>query len=276
MKHKKFKRLVILSILSLLLIIFFIWQNNDIVISNYVYKTSKLDNSLNGFKIAQLSDLHNKEFGKNQKKLLDILVDEAPDIIVITGDIVDSKNTNIDIALKLVKGASQIAPVYYVTGNHELWLKDEDRNALLQGLQKNGVTLVDNKAVTVEKETDKGFHLIGLSDRNISDNTLETLCSRINSEEMKIVLAHEPQYFENYCDAGVDLVLSGHAHGGQIRLPFLGGVFAPGQGFFPEYASGTYIKNNTTMIVNRGLGNSIVPIRVFNRPEVVIITLQKL
>ena len=275
MKNKIFKRLVILSILSLLLIIFFIWQNNDIVISNYVYKSSKLDNNLSGYKIAQLSDLHNKEFGKNQKKLLDILVDEAPDIIVITGDIVDSKNTDIDIALRLVKGATKIAPVYYVTGNHEHWLNDEDRNALLQGLQQYGVTLLDNKAVTVEKEKCKGFHLIGLSDKNLSDSTLETLCSRISPDEMKIVLAHEPQYFENYDDAGADLVLSGHAHGGQIRLPFLGGLVAPNQGFFPKYTSGTYIKNNTTMIVSRGLGNSIVPIRVFNRPEVVIVTLQK-
>lgn len=275
MKNKIFKRLVILSILSLLLIIFFIWQNNDIVISNYVYKSSKLDNNLSGFKIAQLSDLHNKEFGKNQKKLLDILVDEAPDIIVITGDIVDSKNTDIDIALRLVKGATKIAPVYYVTGNHEHWLNDEDRNALLQGLQQYGVTLLDNKAVTVGKETDKGVHLIGLSDKNLSDSTLETLCSNTSSEALKIVLAHEPQYFENYDVAGADLVLSGHAHGGQIRLPFLGGLVAPNQGFFPKYTSGTYIKNNTTMIVSRGLGNSIVPIRVFNRPEVVIVTLQK-
>ncbi|MBH1942259.1 metallophosphoesterase [Mobilitalea sibirica] len=275
MKKKNVRKIIVLVIMGLFVLFFCIWQNNDIVISHYSYKTSLIGDNLNGYKIAQISDLHNKRFGKNQKHLLNILDKENPDIIVITGDIVDSNHTNIDIALEFIKGAIELAPVYYVTGNHEYWLSNHDRDKLMKGMERNGVTILDNKVIYMEKENGNGYYLIGLSDKNLSDHVLPSICSSIDSNKLQILLAHEPQYFDNYSKADVDLVLSGHAHGGQIRLPFIGGLIAPDQGFLPKYTSGTYINKNTTMIVSRGLGNSIIPMRVFNRPEVVIISLQK-
>lgn len=275
MKKKRVRKIFALVFMGVFVLFFCIWQNNDIVISKYKYKTSLISDNLNGYKIAQISDLHNKKFGKNQKNILSLLVKVRPDIIVITGDIVDSRHTNINIALEFIKGAVEIAPVFYVTGNHEYWLSNNDRDKLMNGMEQYGVTLLDNKVINIENENSDGFYLIGLSDKNLSDNVLTTMCAHMESGILQIVLAHEPQYFNDYSKAGVDLVLSGHAHGGQIRLPFIGGLVAPNQGFFPKYTSGTYIGNNTTMIVSRGLGNSIIPVRVFNRPEIVIVTLQK-
>jgi predicted MPP superfamily phosphohydrolase len=273
LKKIKNKKLVIMFIVIVFIIIFCIWENNDIVVSNYDYKTEKISDDLDGYKIAQISDLHNKEFGKNQKRLLQILKDEDPNLIVITGDVVDSRHTDIDVALEFVKGAVDIAPVYYVTGNHEYWLINDDWDKLMQGLEQYGDIILDNEVI--EMGNVDRFYLIGLNDNNLSGDTLNKLCSDLDSDKLQIVLAHEPQYLNNYSEAEVDLVLSGHAHGGQFRLPFIGGLVAPDQGFFPKYTSGTFIENDTTMIVSRGLGNSIVPIRVFNRPEVVIVKLQR-
>lgn len=275
MKNKTVRKIVVSFLIGMTVFIFCVWQNNDIVISKYEYKNSKTSDSLNGYKIAQISDLHNKEFGKNQKKILSKLKKEMPDLIVITGDLVDSNRTNINIAMEFIQGAVKIAPTFYVTGNHEYWLSANDRDKLMNGMKQAGVTLLDNKAVILGNEDGNGFFLLGLSDKNLSDNTLTTICSNIASNKLQILLAHEPQYFKAYCNAGVDLVLSGHAHGGQIRLPFIGGLIAPNQGIFPKYTSGTYLMDSTTMIVSRGLGNSIIPIRIFNRPEIVIVTLQK-
>jgi len=273
MKKIKHKKYVILFIVVIVITIFCLWQNNDIVVSNYVYKTKKINADLGGYKIAQISDLHNKEFGKSQKRLLKILKEENPNLIVITGDIVDSSRTDIDVALEFVKGAVDIAPVYYVTGNHEHWLKADDWNVLMQGLKQCGATILDDEVVEIGNN--HSFYLIGLNDNTLSSNILNELCSNLASDKLQIMLAHEPQYINKYSEAEVNLVLSGHAHGGQIRLPFVGGLVAPKQGIFPKYTSGVYIENNTTMIVSRGLGNSIIPIRIFNRPEVVIVKLQR-
>jgi predicted MPP superfamily phosphohydrolase len=273
MKKIKHRKYVILFIVVIFITIFCLWQNNDIVVSNYVYKTEQISADLGGYKIAQISDLHNKEFGKDQKRLLKILRKENPNLIAITGDIVDSSRTDIDVALEFVKGAVEIAPVYYVTGNHEYWLKADDWNVLMQGLKQCGATILDDEAVEIGN--DYSFYLIGINDNSLSSNILDELCSNLDKDKLQIVLAHEPQYINKYSEAEVNLVLSGHAHGGQIRLPFVGGLVAPNQGIFPKYTSGVYIENSTTMIVSRGLGNSIIPIRIFNRPEVVIVKLQR-
>lgn len=264
-----------LFLVGMLIVLFGFWQNNEIVVSNYSFKSKKISKNLDGYKIAQISDLHNKKFGDNQKNLLKILKKENPDCIAITGDIVDSNRTDIEVAIEFVRGAVKIAPVYYVTGNHEYLLGQNDWNKLMQTMEQYGVKIVDNEVINIEGVLANDFYLIGLSDKNLSDDTLKTLSTNLKTEQLKIVLAHEPQFLNKYSEANVSLVLSGHAHGGQFRLPFIGGLIAPGQGFFPKYTSGEYKKKNTTMIVNRGLGNSVIPVRVFNRPEVVIVKLQK-
>jgi predicted MPP superfamily phosphohydrolase len=270
MKHKK---LIIILFTGVLLILFLLWQNNAIVTTEYLYKTTKISSRFDGFKIAQVSDLHNKEFGKNQRQLIAKLRKANPDIIVLTGDQIDSKKTRIDIAFEFVHEALKISPVYYISGNHEAWLTTKDWNKLMGGLMPLGAIPMDNRVMEITKDGEFGFYLLGLGDSHLTDDTLSNQNSNIPQDKLQILLAHEPQYLENYSSSGVDLVLSGHAHGGQFRIPGLGGLVAPGQGFFPKYTSGPYQAGNTTMIVSRGLGNSIIPIRIFNRPQVIIVQL---
>lgn len=163
--------------------------------------------------------------------------------------------------------------MYYVTGNHEYWLSDDDRTRLFTEMTEAGVIILENELVTISVGG-SSFSLVGLDDRHLADETLKSLIKDCDSNCLSVVLAHEPQYIEDYSNAGVDLVLSGHAHGGQFILPFIGAVVAPDQGFLPQYTEGRYDLNHTTMYVSRGLGNSVIPIRLFNRPEIVCIDIE--
>lgn len=274
MKMRKIphKKILILILIIIILIPFCLYQNKHLVITTYTYESEKLGADLDGYRIVQISDLHNAEFGKENKKLLETIRSCSPDIIVITGDLVDSNHTNVERAVAFVKEAVKIAPVYYVTGNHEYWLEPSENEQMMQGILAAGACDLDDEAVCIEKG-DSSFMLAGLDDQHLSDETLKNLLQE-QKNELSIVLAHEPQYLQNYANAGADLVLTGHAHGGQIRLPFVGGIVAPDQGFLPEYTSGKYNRADTEMIVSRGLGNSIIPVRLFNYPEVVCVELR--
>lgn len=266
------KKILILILIIIILIPFCLYQNKHLVITTYTYESEKLGEDLDGYRIVQISDLHNAEFGKENKKLLETIRSCSPDIIVITGDLVDSNHTNVERAVAFVNEAVKIAPVYYVTGNHEYWLEPSENEQMMQGILAAGACDLDDEAVRIEKG-DSSFMLAGLDDQHLSDETLKNLLQE-QKNELSIVLAHEPQYLQNYANAGADLVLTGHAHGGQIRLPFVGGIVAPDQGFLPEYTSGKYNRADTEMIVSRGLGNSIIPVRLFNYPEVVCVELR--
>mgnify|MGYP004687104777 FL=1 len=266
------KKILILILIIIILIPFCLYQNKHLVITTYTYESEKLGADLDGYRIVQISDLHNATFGKENKKLLETIRSCSPDIIVITGDLVDSNHTNVERAVAFVKEAVKIAPVYYVTGNHEYWLDPSENEQMMQGILAAGAYDLDDEAVRIEKG-DSSFLLVGLDDQHLSDETLKNLLQE-QKNELSIVLAHEPQYLQNYANAEADLVLTGHAHGGQIRLPFVGGIVAPDQGFLPEYTSGQYNSADTEMIVSRGLGNSIIPVRLFNYPEVVCVELR--
>lgn len=272
MKKIPHKKILILMLIIIILIPFCLFQNKHLVITTYTYESEKLGADLDGYRIVQISDLHNAEFGKENKKLLENIRSCSPDIIVITGDLVDSNHTNVERAVAFVNEAMKIAPVYYVTGNHEYWLDPSENEQMMQGILAAGACDLDDEAVCIEKG-DSSFMLIGLDDQHLSDETLKNLLQE-QKNELSIVLAHEPQYLQNYANAGADLVLTGHAHGGRIRLPFVGGIVAPDQGFLPEYTSGKYNSADTEMIVSRGLGNSIIPVRLFNYPEVVCVELR--
>lgn len=272
MKKIPHKKILILMLIIIILIPFCLYQNKHLVITTYTYESEKLGADLDGYRIVQISDLHNAEFGKENKKLLETIRSCSPDIIVITGDLVDSNHTNVERAVAFVNEAVKIAPVYYVTGNHEYWLDPSENEQMMQGILAAGACDLDDEAVCIEKG-DSSFMLAGLDDQHLSDETLKNLLQE-QKNELSIVLAHEPQYLQNYANAGADLVLTGHAHGGQIRLPFVGGIVAPDQGFLPEYTSGKYNSTDTEMIVSRGLGNSIIPVRLFNYPEVVCVELR--
>ena len=270
---KRFKiKTIIVAILIVLIVIIF-YDNKHLQITHYTYISDKITSDLEGLRIVQISDLHNTAFGKDNKRLIQKITELKPDIIVITGDIIDSNHTKLDRAIDFGKKVTDICPVYYVTGNHEYWISDYDRKELIEGLTKAGVKVINNEQVSISIGK-TSFSLIGLDDRNLNDATLFNIVDD-NKETFSILLAHEPQYLAEYALANVDLVLSGHAHGGQFRIPFVGGVVAPDQGFFPQYTEGEHTKGNTKMIISRGLGNSVIPVRIFNRPEIVCVDLCK-
>ena len=284
MKTKK-KFIILATIVSILilLIIWIAYGNTDLEIYKYNVKSEDIPSEFDNFRIVQISDLHNAEFGENNEKLLSILKQADADIITITGDMIDSRNTNVDTALSFAKEAVKIAPTYYVNGNHESRVPEEYEK-LKQGLIDSGVTILENSSadITIGDET---ITLIGINDptfrMELVDDTMEQNIAHqlVNvipdNDNYKVLLAHRPEYFDVYAGQ-VDLVLSGHAHGGQFRIPFIGGLVAPGQGFFPEYYEGSHIKENTEMIVSRGIGNSIIPFRINNKPEIIVAELTKI
>ena len=270
---KSFRKKFIILIFILGIVLFFRYENHHLVVSCYSYQNDKIAAEMDGYRIVQISDLHNAKFGQNNEKLIRKIASLEPDMIVVTGDLVDSNHTDLDIAIHFMESATQICPVYYVTGNHEYWLDEKDRTKLYTEMEKAGVFLLQNEAVTISF-SETFFSLIGLDDRSLSDGTLSSLVQDCDSDYLRVVLAHEPQYIEKYSQTGVDLVLCGHAHGGEFILPFVGAVAAPDQGLFPKYTAGEYRMGNTTMYVSRGLGNSVIPIRLFNDPEIVCVELR--
>ena len=271
----------IFSVALLTVIIWTIWGNTALMVNTVTVTAGRIPAAFSGFRIAQVSDLHNAEFGENNARLIGLLSESRPDIIVITGDLVDSGHTDIDIAVSFAEEADRIAPVYYVTGNHEARLSQYDR--LRNGLEAAGVSMLEDRAVELERDGEK-ITLVGLSDPDFTvrsdifgevpamvSTKLESLADTESS--YTILLSHRPELFESYASSGIDLVLSGHAHGGQFRLPFIGGLVAPNQGLFPKYDAGLYMESSTQMVVSRGIGNSIIPVRFNNRPEIVIVEL---
>lgn len=271
---KKIVKLIKITCVVVLFICFFWYENHHLTVTTYTYQSEKTDADLNGYRIVQISDLHNAEFGHDNRKLLKKISELEPDIIVITGDIVDSNHTDIKTSISFVKQAVLISDVYYVTGNHEYWLTKDEQAELFNGIEQTGAVILNNESINISVG-ESGFCLIGLDDNSLSNGTLDHLISEIDDDKLSVVLAHEPQYLSKYASTGCDLVLTGHAHGGQFILPFVGAIVAPDQGFFPEYTSGKHHEKETTMYISRGLGNSIIPVRLFNDPEIVCVDLQE-
>ncbi len=263
-----------------------LWGNTALMIQEYTVTSDRLPDAFSGFRIAQVSDLHNDVFGKDNVRLTEKLSESDPDIIVLTGDLIDSRRTNTAVAVDFARQALQIAPVYYISGNHESRMVDTFEQ-LADELEQLGVCVLRDEAVTVEKDGAE-IQLIGLDDigfyytvyqERLSGMTREELAleniSRLRDEEMySVLLSHRPELLEVYAESGCDLVFSGHSHGGQVRLPVVGGLYAPGQGFLPEYDGGVYTSGFTSMVVSRGVGNSLMPVRFNNRPEIVVAELQ--
>ena len=280
-KKKKFIWIAIIAAILLVIIIWIASDNTGLELNTYTISSSRLPENFDGYRIAHVSDLHNAEMGKNNEKLLSMLQDANPDIIAIAGDLIDSRSTNVEIALQFIQEAVKIAPCYYVTGNHEARVSEYDE--LKTGMETAGVIILEdarteislgNEVITLIGVNDPSFqtdYLFGDS-KTVMDTKLGTL--HADDDGFTILLSHRPELFDSYVASNMDLVLSGHAHGGQFRLPFIGGLVAPNQGLFPEYDAGLYTEENTNMLVSRGIGNSILPFRVNNRPEVILIELQ--
>lgn len=276
----KKKTICILSGILLILIVWTAWGNTALELNTCTISSRGLPDAFDGYRIAQVSDLHNAEFGDGNQRLLDMLREAEPDMIAITGDLIDSRKTNIAVALAFAEEAVRIAPCYYVSGNHEA--RVPEYRELKAGLEAAGVTVLDDARVEIEI-SGKSITIIGVNDPSFLADYLtsdaavmDRKLSELSSEDtgFTILLSHRPELFDTYAAHDMDLVLTGHAHGGQFRLPLIGGLIAPNQGLFPKYDDGLYSEGNTNMIVSRGLGNSIIPFRFNNRPEVVLIELK--
>ena len=249
----------LLMVLELVICGFCLFQNYHLTTRTYDVDLGLSDD----VKIVQVSDLHNQFFGINQSVLLKNIESCDPDIIVVTGDIVDSTHASYSIALDFVEGAVKIAPVYYVTGNHEDRLHGDKLDKFYSDMRDLGVIFLDDTYV------DMGSYCLA----GIADSSLESFDAypAFGDEKPVVMLAHEPDYVSLYQSLGADLVLTGHVHGGQIIIPGKGGLLSPDFTFFPELYEGMHSYGSMTLIVSRGLGNSVAPVRINNFPELVVI-----
>lgn len=273
-KEKLSRVLIVLFVLIFLAVsLFVLYGNKALTVNEIIFENKNIPKSFSGYRIVQISDLHNAQFGRDNCKLLKAVKDTEPNIIVITGDLVDSRRTNIEVAVSFVKKAKEIAPVYYVTGNHESRISDY--NKLRSSLLEIGVNILENEEMLIEKNG-QYISIIGVNDPDFTEGYFSgsELLNEKSDETFSVLLSHRPELFKTYVRSSVNLVFSGHAHGGQFRLPFIGGLYAPHQGFLPEYDSGVYIDGDTAMVVSRGLGNSVFPLRINNRPEIIVVELE--
>ena len=257
-------------------------QNKKLKVRKTTLKFDKLPQAFDNFKIAQVSDIHCDKVGHSDLSFINKIKNFNPDMIVITGDILDSYNNNMDIAYNILSQLAIVAPCYFVSGNHELRLPEEYEQ-LINRMKKLNITHLHNSKLFITKNNES-INLVGVEDYNFFKNEdnlnhranfIKTLKELYSPNHFNILLSHRPEKFPIYADIKYELIFSGHAHGGQWRIPFVGGIFSPSQGFFPKYTNGNYILEDSTMIVSQGLGNSSFPIRINNRIELILATLKK-
>jgi len=277
-KHLKF--MVGIPVIIVLQVIIFIFAlDTSLSVNHYTINTPKIDAPV---KLALVADLHSCDYGKGQKKLINAVLNERPDIIFLVGDIFDD-DLPPDNTIEFIEGIAGKAPCYYVSGNHEFWSSKADKFKDI--ILSYGIEVLEGTYADIELKGQK-IRICGIDDPATNSypsrairyaDQLRNLKEAATTEAYTILLAHRPELIEEYLPLNMDLVLSAHAHGGQWRIPFVleHGLFGPHQGWFPEYGNGVFLFDNTTMIISRGLAKESTPIpRIFNRPEIVIITLE--
>ena len=271
--------LIIFSAVFVLLLLYGFLSHLHLVTTHYEIVSDKLEKDM---RIVLLSDLHCTEHGKNNSKLIQKIEQVKPDAVFAAGDLtnkhLDTQDIKVKKVLLLLKNLSRKYPVFYSDGNHEIRMDDPDDYR--KAAKKAGVMYPENETVICDCFSVYGLTLpkVGyykkhLLDESIFDNIYADEPEG-NDDKFHILLAHEPRYFEKYADTKADLILSGHLHGGIMRLPFVGGVIASGFQFFPKYDAGIFEKNGKSMVVSRGLGSHTLKFRFFNPPEVVVIDLK--
>lgn len=253
--------IVAVAVIGVLFGLFFL-ENRRIQVTEQTIRHEKVHTP---FRIVQVSDLHNVSFGKHQERLLRCIAESKPDYILVTGDLFNRKRRSAcKNSFAFVREAVKLCPVFFAEGNHECALT-ETGERFVEEIRQIGVTVLRDEFVDL-----KGFRLIGL--RQYASP--ETLSAMVNERALNVVMAHRPELFPIYAGTGADLILSGHAHGGQIRFRRRG-LYAPQQGFFPKYTEGLYTCGSSTMFVSRGLGNTIPVPRIFNTPELCEISFER-
>ncbi len=294
MIKKTKKALITGAVILAALIVFIHSSNNRIQVCRYHLQTENLPESFQGFKIVHIGDLHGKEFGINNHKLALIIEKQKPDIILATGDMINSGGDGGGAFIGLLRELNGICPIYCSLGNHEQILYNRDQSGgrkildlFWEQIREAGGTLLDNQqvdlylgggSITIYGFTSALYHYTGRDSARWegADLKVDFIEEKLGSPEQDrftILLAHNPKYFAEYAAWGADVIFSGHVHGGVIRLPFLGGLFSPDITLFPEYHAGMYSLGEVKMHVTRGLGNSVIPVRFLNRPEVAVIEL---
>lgn len=272
---KKIRRLLALLALFALAAGFVYWQNFTLQVEPVELFFESLPPQFDGLRVAELSDLHGRSFGKNNVRLLRTLQKARPDMICICGDLFDEK-TDLTMLEPLLTGLTDIAPVYYVTGNHEWQVKN--LREILQKMRGWGVTVLENEGRVLSRGGAEmvvaGVHdPCGPYDMKTPAALVRELRSA-RGNDFILMLSHRNDELAMWSQLGVQLVLSGHCHGGVVRLPFVGGVFGTRRELFPEYDAGVYRQDGTTLFVSRGLGYTNVHFRLFNRPHVPIMILR--
>lgn len=273
----KWRKQILLAAVAALLLGWIAWGNLSIQTTTYEIFCEEFQPGGPGVTVVQISDLHNAGFGEKQSALLQKVREHSPDLIAVTGDLIDSSRAGLDAAADFIEGAVTIAPVYYVTGNHEAWDR-QGYAALREKLACAGVTILEDRSQTLLINGQE-LCLMGVDDPAFRQQPQpggeQTAVGKVScGAGFTLLLSHRPELLSEYARYGIDLALTGHAHGGQFRIPLIGGVVALNQGFFPKYTAGIFQENNTRMIVSRGLGNSVIPIRINNRPELVVVRLR--
>lgn len=250
-------------------------DNFRLTVTEYDVALDALPAGFDGFTIAQVSDLHDQRFGKEQCRLMSAISGAKPDMIAVTGDLFHTEKR--DGAYSFLEQAAKLAPCFYVSGNHEQRFADYF-TAIKPRLESLGAYVLDDETAEITRGGEK-ITVTGLMDptfrRTVPPERLtEEKLARLESDGCVILLSHRPELFHVYARHNVSLVLTGHAHGGQVRIPFTRrGLYAVHQGWFPKYTEGIFTENNTNMIVSRGLGNSTYYPKINNPPELVIIRL---
>lgn len=275
---KKVLKIIVLSILTVAVtaIIYGLYCSNTLEVRNYTINSDKINSQI---RFVFISDLHCKEYGEKNTDLVAKINEQNPDFIAVGGDMVNKYSADDHVMCELLPQLAEIAPTYCVLGNHELYIKDEiDFN---NDIDSTGAKLLDNESVTLNINGEK-ILLGGMSDfpyyeYNAPDyDTPERYFWDEFNESSKncysILLHHQPEYISNHVDdAKIDLIMCGHTHGGAVQIPFVGGVFAPNQGFFPKYDKGEFDLYDTKMIVSAGLGDAYPILRMNNCPEISVV-----
>lgn len=248
------------------------FERLSVAVRRYQVPVRNLPAAFRGFTILQLTDLHDKEFGKGGEDLLATLRSLRFDMVALTGDLVVGEDPRLTPALDLVAGIGRFSrsPVYSVSGNHEYAL--ERSGEFTARLRKAGAQVLSNRALPIDRGKER-IWIAGVDDPVTRRDRLSEALSGTDPGSARILLAHAPHPFPQAASAGVDLVLAGHTHAGQVRLPLLGAAYVPSMGYFPRWDYGLYRSGATTMIVNAGLGESWMPVRFNARPEIVLATL---
>ncbi len=272
-----------ISLILIFILLGFVYSNFTVGVSEYTVSFSELPDDFSGYKIVQLSDLHNRRYPFMMAKINKL----KPDIVVMTGDMVSSSDTDYTSFLSLAEKVSKRYPTYFIVGNHEQMLSDLNYERLIAAVSDLGIEVLDNSKAELERGNSK-INLFGLwfnlryyRDLNdekeagyfVDKEKMDELLGRA-PEGCNILLAHSPVFFDGYAEWGADLTLSGHMHGGMIRIPFYGGLFSPEREFFPKYDAGLFEQKNSKLIISRGLGEHI-GFRLFNQPEIVLIKLMQ-